>query len=569
MKLTPITKPQDKPVFAVCDIETMNWTKFIVLGFFDGNNYLEFRRLKSFFKYLEQGTAPKTVFAHFGGKFDFLFLIKEILKNENYKIDVIVPRGSSLLYFECTLNGHSYTFRDSSALLPFSLKSITENFGVDNIKLEYDHSKTTGYSKVLSSYLESDCRGLYQSLEKFFAWPLVTKAGHSATIAGQAMRVFRTYIKKEIYGLGKFETDFIRPAYLGGRTEIFRPLCREPIYEYDVNSLYPYVMLSNYYPIGKSHFTFTFVREKLGVYKAEVETPEEISIPCLGVVFDNKYVFPAGRFRGMWTSVELEYAISQGYKVKILEGIVFDKKEKLFHDFITDLYNIRLTSPKNSVSDIMAKLLMNSSYGRFGMNPDKENIGFTLKHGVEEYQIVKLGKHNIQLYKEPVNLETFTHVAIAAFITSYARIHMHKLFGHLGNDLYYTDTDSIFTTRELPCGKELGALKHESTYDSAIFLLPKTYFATGIKNKIAMKGFDKRKIVNFTFEDFKTGLEGDLRKFKIYNDPKFATFKTALAQKKLVTMTKKSEKQLKATYKKRIIFNKDGEFYTKPITLKE
>jgi hypothetical protein len=84
-----------------------------------------------------------------------------------------------------------------------------------------------------------------------------------------------------------------------------------------------------------------------------------------------------------------------------------------------------------------------------------------------------------------------------------------------------------------------------------------------------MKGFDKRKIVNFTFEDFKTGLEGDLRKFKIYNDPKFATFKTALAQKKLVTMTKKSEKQLKATYKKRIIFNKDGEFYTKPITLKE
>jgi hypothetical protein len=253
-----------------------------------------------------------------------------------------------------------------------------------------------------------------------------------------------------------------------------------------------------------------------------------------------------------------------------LEGIVFDGKEKLFHDFITDLYNIRLVSTKNSVSDIMAKLLMNSSYGRFGMDNSKENIGFTLKDGVEEYEFIKVGKNNIQLYKEPVFLKTFTHVAIAAFVTSYARLHMHKLFGGLGTDLYYTDTDSIFTTRKLETGKLLGDLKHEASYQGAVFLLPKTYIARGLsKNKIAMKGFDKRKIVNFTFDDFKNGLEGDLRKFKIENEPKFATFKTALSQKKLVTMTKKNEKQLKATYKKRLIYKENGEFFTNPLTLGE
>jgi len=571
MKLSPIGKPQKKISFAVVDIETMNWTKFIVLGFYDGTEYREFRSLKKFFEFLSQEQRTETIFAHFGGKFDFLFLLKEILRNEKYKVEALVPRGSSILYFNLECGGRKYTFRDSSALLPFALKSLTENFGVASKKKEWDHSKTTGYSAELSSYLKFDCLGLFESLEKFYSWPLIEKAGPAFTVAGQAMRVMRCYLEEELWGLNEKATEFCRKAYLGGRTEIFRPYCEKgPLYEYDVNSLYPTVMRDNYFPVGNGLFTYNYDKSNLGIYQAIATAPTRLHIPCLGVVRDGKFIFPVGKFEGYWTNAEIEYAISQGYQFKIKKGYVFPEKRMLFKNFIDDLYSIRLTAAKNSVSDIIAKLLMNSSYGRFGMDHEKENIGFEMKEGVEEYQILKIGNRNVQLYKEPITLRTFSHVGIAAFVTSYARIYMHKMFKDLGEELYYTDTDSLFTTRKLPSNKGLGGLKLENEFASAVFLLPKTYFARGFaKSKIAMKGFDRKKIQDFTLDDFRNALEGDLRRFKIENEPKFATLKTALAQKKIVTLTKKSERQLRAVYSKRIIYKKDGEFFSKPINLQE
>lgn len=573
MKISPISKPQEHLKFSVCDIETMNWTKFIVLGHYDSTGaYFEFKSLKKYFEFLSNTQSDETVFAHFGGKFDFLFLLKEAMRFEKCKVETLVPRGSSILYFELQFTtGKRYIFRDSSALLPFALKSITENFGVESKKKEWDHSKTKGYSKELSDYLFTDCKGLHESLEKFYSWPLIEKAGPAFTIAGQAMRVLRTYLEEELWGLNDKASDFCRNAYLGGRVEIFRPFCKTgPLYEYDVNSLYPYVMRENWFPVGNGFFTYEYQPKALGIYQAEAFAPETIDIPCLGIVRENKFIFPVGHFEGHWTTTEIEYAKTQGYKFKIKKGYVFPEKRQLFKSFIDDLYNIRLTSPKNSVSEIIAKLLMNSSYGRFGMDLEKENISFSMNEGSKEYQLLKIGSKNVQLYKEPVRLKTFSHVGVAAFVTSYARLHMHRLFGSLGKDLFYTDTDSIFTTRVLEHGKSLGALKLESEFENAVFLLPKTYYAKGsTKNKIAMKGFDKKKIQAFDYDDFHNALEGDLKRFKIVNEPKFATLKTALAQKKFVAMSKKSEKQLKATYSKRIVFKKDGEFFTKPIKLGE
>ena len=392
-------------------------------------------------------------------------------------------------------------------------------------------------------------------------------------MASQAMRVYRTFLKDDIYGLGKMETDFCRQAYLGGRTEIFRPLTKKPLYEYDVNSLYPFVMKENFFPQGKSFFTFEYNPKKLGIYSCHVVAPKTLDIPVLGVVRQGKYIFPVGSFNGHFTTAEIEYAKTFGYKFVIHEGIEFQKQTKLFSEFIDSLYAIRLTSPKGSVSEIIAKLLMNSSYGRWGMNIEKENIGFELKEDSEEYELIKVGKRKIQLFKEPVELKSFTHVAVAAFVTSYARIRLHRLLTKAGDSLYYCDTDSVWTTKEFPSGKNLGDLKLEDLHkEGACFLLPKTYIAMGGKKqkKLAMKGFSSRKTEHFTMEDFQNGLQGEMQKFKVTNEPKFATLKTALKQKKIVAMTKGSDKSLKSLYDKRIIIkNGLGEPTTKPIILQE
>jgi hypothetical protein len=60
-----------------------------------------------------------------------------------------------------------------------------------------------------------------------------------------------------------------------------------------------------------------------------------------------------------------------------------------------------------------------------------------------------------------------SNVAIASAITSYARIHMIilKIYLHsLGINIYYSDTDSLFTDKPIPShliGKDLGLLKDE------------------------------------------------------------------------------------------------------------
>ncbi len=576
MKLSPILKPQKFQDFSVCDIETFNWVKFLAIGYCNKDEYHVFLTLKKFLDFLRTAPdLPETVFAHFGGIFDFMFIIEAMIKDPYWTVGAIVPRGSGILYFTASCKGREYTFRDSSALLPFGLKSITENFGVKSIKKDWDHklTKNTPHQKqngiTLLDYLKTDCLGLYESIEKFYQWPLIQKSGPAVTVAGQAMRVFRTFLKEDIWGLSKEGEKFCRQAYLGGRTEIFRPLCEKgPLYEYDVNSLYPSVMRDNLFPVGTGFFTYDFDDKLQGIYQATAIAPNNIHVPCLGVVSDGKFIFPIGRFDGHWTSAEINYAISLGYEIEIKKGYVFPESRRLFAEFIEALYAIRGMSPKNSVNDIIAKLLMNSSYGRFGMDLEKSNIDFEMSEGADEYKTIEINGKHIPLYITPTHLKTFTHPAIAAFVTSFARIHMHRLFGSLGSHLFYTDTDSIFTTRPLSHGKGLGELKLENTFDTAVFLLPKTYLAEGLlKRKIAMKGFDKKKIAQFSMEDFRHALEGDLKRFRIENAPKFATLKTAIGMKKLVTMTKASAKQLAAVYSKRLVYEKAGEFFSTPLTL--
>ena len=553
--------------FAVIDIETMKWTKFLVLGYYDGLTFTEFRKPKSFFKFLEAQNID-TIFAHFAGKFDFLFILQWAFEHK-IEIENIIPRGATILCLTLKINNKKYNFRDSSALLPFSLKSITDNFKTSTRKGEWDHSKTKGYSKELAAYLKADCISLHESLTAFFNWPLIKKSGPSITIASQSLRVFRTFLKNDLANPGKFINNFARKAYFGGRVEIFKPYCKKgPIYEYDVNSLYPFVMKESFFPIGRGVLTFKYQTKFLGIYDCIVTTPK-LHIPCLGIIHDKKYIFPVGQFRGRFTNIEIDYARSLGYKIETKNGIYFPQKEKIFTDYIAELHAIKNYADEDSVNYILAKLLMNSLYGRFALNLNRENISLDLQLGAKEFREIKLKGKSIMLYKVPVELESYTHVAISSFVTSYARVHMHKLMNPIAQSVYYSDTDSIFTTSQLKTGNELGQLKLKRTEDSAIFLLPKTYITLNKNSKnIKMKGFSSKKTNDFTFEDFKNALEGDLKRFKIVNEPKFATLKQALAKNKIVTMTKQSEKQLKALYNKRIIYkNSSGDILTKPITL--
>lgn len=570
----------EKPIkpFAVIDIESMNWIDFLVLGFYDGRQLKFFhdptgisnaKYVYTFIDWLFLTNFSGDVFAHFGGRFDFLFLLRAVLEFGEEKIEDLIPWGSGMLCFTLVRGKHRITFRDSSALLPFSLKKITENFGVSHAKKDWDHNKTTGVTEELLEYLKYDLLGLYQSLEAYYSTSIIRKAGQSTTQAGQSLRILRGYLKKPVYALSEGVDSEIRPSFFGGRTEIFKPFYRDrkkPLYCFDVNSLYPTVMgaQGNQFPNKFEHGTYEYEKGKLGIYQCKVSMPK-MYIPPLGVSLNGKYIFGCGEFEGFFTTPEIEYARSLGAKIAVSKGWIFSNGGEIFARFIQDLYQIRLNS-KSKVESTIAKLLMNSCYGRFALRADRQNIVFDDgSTGLRPLRELKVGEKTYRLMTKDIELDSFSNVAVACYVTAYARIHMHKLMcqaGKNGSEMYYTDTDSMYTTHEFETGSGLGQLKLEDTVHDACFLLPKTYRAG---KKIVMKGFDKKKIQHFEVDDFFACLEGDMQILKVSQDAKFATLKTALKKGFVVGMTEASTRQIRSRYDKRVIVKSNGKYDTKPI----
>lgn len=614
ISLTPLTKPQPLSKFAVFDIEAQHWTDFDCLGYFDGTGYEEYFSVKAFLIALFKrapSRIPQTVFAHFGGKYDFLFLIDALIEMDGYEITNCIPRGSSILSLDIEHSGRKISFRDTSAFLAFSLDSITKTFGVEHKKKKFDFDKynaltkgTAEYVRMrkdLRLYLKFDCKGLYESVWKYAQNPQIQRAGFAYTSASQAIRLFRTYLQEPISGIYGAADQYIRKAYFGGRVEIFKPLFDGPgyIFEFDYNSLYPSVLANpnNHYPGGIAGLTDKIDFDSIGFFWVQVFVPEQY-MPPLPYLHKGKLLFPCGYLEGIWSVAELKNAIEK-YGVKILKvksGYKCHNIGNPFTDYIQDMYAARLAAKeaKDGVTDIICKLAMNSLYGRFGLRKDRQNFAFDENQkGFDGKWTIERGIKNIRLGLVPVELTaSFSNIAIAAYTTSYARIaNLNGAAPWAEKGLFYTDTDSYYTPLELPSSSGLGELKkgkYEGT--QACFLLPKTYIVKAAKKdfeivlegqdsdnptktdkKVVMKGFNSRKIWRaFDVDHFKTALEGDLSLLRITNDAKFATFKRALQKKKILTMLKSESRQINSKYTKRIIYKKPGgEYDTRPITVNQ
>lgn len=629
---------RDIPKFSVCDIEATGWVTFLMIGLayklYDENDkcikkfYEEFTDISEFCSAIFEPEQPNDIFfAHFGGKYDFSFLINELFDDtEKYFIHGMIPRGSGLLCMSVstftrekkvndgdeilatTSDGHflvakrTISFKDSAAMLPFSLKSLTEDFNVEHKKMDIDHTEVTKVTPELSKYAEWDHWGLYEVLEHYFRWPIIRQAGAKFTMASQALQVLRTFLHEPIPSITGEVDAFVRSSYFGGRTEIFKPYYqqnteREILKTFDVNSLYPSVMRELEFPTRFKFETQFYMENRMGFYDVEVFVPD-MYVPPLGLKYEGmqeRLIFPTGTFRGKWTTLELNYAMSIGCKInKVYRGMVFESGGKIFEGFINTLYAKRKLAKKASVDNVLCKLLMNSCYGRFALNLDREKIVFDHgQSGITPHWTINSNKDKgriIRLATEATSLDTsFANSAVAAWVTSGSRVHMHKLYIQAPESLYYTDTDSLDSTHKYPRNDDdLGQLKLEYTSKQAVFLLPKTYikdttsavFAMfdskgrerkGIKTskRQVMKGFD-RKFSDFTFSDFTSALEGDMSRLKAKNPKKFATLRTAISRGAFLKLLEESPRQIRTRYNKRRVF-KSGRiqvYDTEPLHIK-
>ncbi len=287
------------------------------------------------------------------------------------------------------------------------------------------------------------------------------------------------------------------------------------IYHYDINSLYPTGMKLLNFPTGKiSHFiprtndslALLSKEYKLGIFRVNLKAPKDLIHPIIPIKIDHSCVYPIGNWEGWYHSEELVNATKFGYTYEILEGYLFESAP-IFKDYIDKLYNIKQNSTPNSPHYIISKMLMNSLYGRFAMDPHLLNheIVNKIDHSKPYEDIIELNDNQylITYYNEKQSQSMNINIAIGLSVTAYARIIMSifKKNPNLTGLLYYTDTDSIFCEKELPSnyiGIELGKMKLEHTLTRFIGLAPKVYGGIdingiqftkvkGLKNKITFE----------------------------------------------------------------------------------
>ena len=146
----------------------------------------------------------------------------------------------------------------------------------------------------------------------------------------------------------------------------------------DFNSLYPYIMATFEMPCGKvRHFVGNILEKEtnpIGFFKVNIIAPSNLKVPVLmtKTVINGKLVnvAPVGVFTDWYFSEELYNARDNfGYQFQILEGYVFSERKVLFSEYMSTLYKLRISFAKDNPMNMVAKLLLNSFYGRWGMVP--------------------------------------------------------------------------------------------------------------------------------------------------------------------------------------------------------
>jgi hypothetical protein len=380
------------------------------------------------------------------------------------------------------------TFRDSYKKLPFTVKKIAQDFGLPIAKGDLDYKLLRPEGWLITDaelvYLKNDVQIVAMALGIQFEQGLT-----KMTVGSDALANFTAGMGKEdfkrTFPVLPIETDSdIRRAYRGGFTYVADRYKGKDIKEgvvFDVNSLYPSVMYDKLLPFGLP-LPFSGRYEFDEYYPLHIQrlicefTVKEGHIPTIqlkdNLAFKStEYIRESGLDPVELTlsNVDLDLFFEH-YDVYVHEwvnGWKFKACEGLFKDYIDFWMNIKENS--EGAIRLLAKLMLNSLYGKFATNPDVTGKYPILEDGHVRY----IDKE--EEFRDPV------YTAMGLFITSYARELTIRTAQSVYDRFIYADTDSIHLEgADVPSNIEvhkskLGAWKYEGTFTRARFVRAKTY----------------------------------------------------------------------------------------------
>lgn len=396
---------------------------------------------------------------------------------------------------------------DTLNYFPFSLAALGRELGLPKLTMPAQGSPT----HEVWEYCARDVEILARVVIEWFRTIKEDEWGSwGITIAQQAWNLYRhRHYHTPIHVHDDAEVlRWERQAYMGGRTECFKiGKISGPLYDLDVNSLYPSVMSSGEFPVK-------LLSKGVGVdgYREAMNYPERIvlahvlvstTIPAYPKRSASGLIFPVGRYWTWLCGPELRWAHEHGNIVDVQEWATY-QSAPIFRDYVNYLYPLRLKYKERGETyrAFLCKLLLNSLYGKFGQRGYRWDV--TRKAHADDppqWSERDLVTGEVMRYRRVADVvqcltrdDEWRHSCpiIAACVTSYGRMRLWGYMMHAGLDnVYYCDTDSLLVNDDgynrlarYIDPSRLGALRLVKQVGEATIYTPKDYILDGtVKRK--------------------------------------------------------------------------------------
>lgn len=474
--------------------------------------------------------APCIMYSH-NLKFDGVFILDYLLKNgfkhttekhlKQGEFSTLISETKVFYSIKVCIEDKSkkakkiIEFRDSTKKLKGTVADIAKSHDLPILKGEIDYKAYRPYGYIPTDeeieYIKNDTEIIAMALK-----PQYENGMDKLTTASDTLSLFKKHIGKYfqiLFPTVSLKVDsFIRKAYRGGLVLVDERRCekiiKQPVYVYDVNSMYPYQMSEKPLPYGtpvyylgkyKKDNRYTLYIQRIEVccklkenYKPTVLLNNKLYQKQLSYLTDTD----GQMIELTLTSVDMEllYKHYEIFDIKYIDGYMFLSSTKLMRSFINPLYEKKCTT--KGAERERYKLLLNALYGKFATNPKHigkipylENDKVCFKNGTPEIS-------------KPI------YTALSAFVTAYSR---HQLLTTIQNNydnFVYCDTDSVHLLGkiqgEIVDNEKLGAYKYEKTYAISKYLAQKTYYGITTNNKkdIKIAGCPKNVKEKISFENF-------------------------------------------------------------------
>lgn len=462
------------------------------------NNHITFNDIASGLAWLADG--DNTVYFH-NLKFDGTYITDHLFRNGYIWEErpthpgefsfLISDMGQWFAGSVVWKNGNKTLFRDSLKKIPLPVGSDDENdnrciskaykLPVTKGKIDYTAPRPPGYSPTEKEleYVRNDTEIVARALKIHFDAGMRKMTMPSDAFDGITKTVKNYYLTLGIkYFREHPEVEaFCRDAYCGGISYVNPEIQEKEVGKgvvYDINSLYPHVMRKYPYPVSWPIQLHSHMELDSCLWIAQFEIKAELipgRLPTLranhswiDTYYEGVVTLTKIDFEMMLENYIVEWRFIGGYKWRHSDA-------QLFTEFITYWGNKKEhdTGGQRQID----KLMMNSGYGKFGINPKRR----------KKRAALSMAENKVCFSNCDYEYAECNNVAIASFVTAYARRElMRGVNSSVG--FCYCDTDSVHlaTINGKPPrfggtvdAVKLGCWKEESTFIRAKYLRQKTY----------------------------------------------------------------------------------------------